>query len=1180
MPPSPAGQAVANNATPPALPERYLVRGRAGSGTFGTVWEAADSWHRADRAIKVLGPDRPSPEWQERFYHEFALLYRLAHPALVRAHDFGRLQDGTPYFTMDWVGTPVLETGTWSEEQKLRILWELLDVLTYVHRQGIIHADIKASNIKIDRAELDRPLSASGRRAITLLDFGLTLDLRVQAQESRRGTVQYMAPEWFKEGAIDFRIDHYSLGVLLYELWSGCLPFDGSEPLAVIRQHLETPPPDLSKVAPGVPVQISEGIARLLAKQPEIRDKGWGILKQYVGLRLKAEPGEGVAALPHHRWSLGSYREQIPDEVVQSWLGAEHRPLPLFLRGGVGLDQHEILKSLWPDVCRFGFVPWLVEDIDSPLPPGDWSEVPLLPLLAVDPTQSEAYQAFLNRWTEEGAQPRRIAVSVSADDGRNRRLVTHLADATRAGACRLYPVRCLDADLAERRIRQVLPASTPPAEVGRLLGTACGNSARLWALLEDYLEHQENGTAPPTVPSGHYQRQIEREENNLRATYSAEELAAISLVASARVPVDREALRSLADTNWTRALSSWLDFGLVEGEAGTFRWTRPDVAVTVRNALPESRRKIIHRAWAEYWGSRSPEAGTAEHEHQVYHLLRSDAYRQATRVGLESARYCTSQHQAQKALDILNGVAEAMAHVPHPAPSLSFELAIAHAEARRVLARYGEALEHLDKALALESIKGNVRWEAEIYKRKGDLCKSLKQSAAGKVALEEALKRFRDLGDRAEVSHVLNNIGNIHFVAGEFDLAIQSYEDALALQRELGLRREVASTLNNIGGILILKSRYEVATQHLTEAVRIKRTLSDPEELARSLNNLAVAHVETGKFGLALDVLKESYRINVEAGKTGEQLFNLENLAGVCLARGEWAEAMSHCERGMKLCDMAGEPEGRLPYLLVMSGVSLAQGNYDLIGSTLGEALRMIPRVEDADLQLSCRLFEAERAYWLNQPDIAGRKASEVMAQAEAEQLPAWSTRGYLLKARIESEGNEHPESVRPWVEEALRQAESTGALPEQIHARTLLAGLEVQDNRLEQAADHLRRCEQFLLECSARPLFLPFSYALGRYYEKRGEREMALSALDTARKLATNLTQLEWLWRFHALCGHQLLAMKRFDGAVDQYRSGLILLEHLVGRIPQVERERYMQGREKIAMAEGLRSCHEALVR
>jgi len=1183
MPTSQLDRALATGTTPPALPDRYEIVRLAGCGMFGAVWEVVDSWHSAGRAAKILGPDHQSALWRDRFYHEFALLYRLSHPSLVSAHDFGRLPDGTPFFTMDWVGAPILSAQSWSEAQRVRILWELLDVLTYVHRQGIIHADIKAANIKVDTEGSNRPLAGSESRAVRLLDFGLTLDERARGQESMRGTVHYMAPEWFKEGDVDHRIDYYSLGVLLYELWSGRLPFDGPEPLSVIRQHLETPPPDLRLAVPTVPVQISEGIARLLAKQPEIRDKGWEILRQYAGLRLSAEPGEGASALKFHKASLGTYREQISDEVVRGWLGTQQRPLPLLLRGGIGLDQNEILRSLWPDVCRAGYLPWLVENPHSPLPPGDWfaeANLPLLPMVTVEPAQSEACHAFLQRWTGEGSTPRPIAVSVAADDGRNRNLVTYLAGQVRAGACRLFAVGCLDADLAERRVRQVIPPSRRQVDLGRLLSSALGNSSRLWALLEDLLE--DTGEEGPThkVHSDRYRRQIELEENNLSATYTAEELVAVSLVAAARVPVDRDVLRALADINWTGALSRWLDFGLIDGEAGSFTWKRPDVAMAVLGALPETRRRIIHRAWAEYWGSRNPEAGTPEHEHQVYHLLRSDAYRQATRVGLESARFWTAQHQAQKALEILNGVAEAMAAVPHPAPSLSFELAIAHAEARRVLARYGEALEHLDIALGLESIRGNVRWEAEIYKRKGDLCKSLKQSAAGKVALEEALRRYRELGDQVEVSHVLNNIGNIHYVAGELDLALSSYENALALQRELGLRRELASTLNNLGGILILRSRFEIATRHLTEAVRIKRSLADPEELARSLNNLAVAHVETGKFGLALEVLNESYRINLDAGKTGEQLFNLENLAGVFLARGNWAEAMSHCERGLKLCDMAGEAERRLPYLLVMSGVALAQGNYDLIGPTLGEALRILPRVEDVDLHLACRLIEAERAYWLGQPDLAARKASEVMAQAEVEQLPVWTTRGYLLKARIEEEADQHPESVRPWVEEGLRLAEDTGALPEQVRARTLLAQLEVAENRLDQAADHLRRCEQLLLECSARPLFLPFSYALGRYYEKRGEREMALSALDTARKLATNLTQLEWLWRFHALCGHHLLAMRRFDGAVDQYRSGLVLLEHLVARIPEAERERYMQGREKVALAEGLRTCHEALVR
>ena len=76
--------------------------------------------------------------------------------------------------------------------------------------------------------------------------------------------------------------------------------------------------------------------------------------------------------------------------------------------------------------------------------------------------------------------------------------------------------------------------------------------------------------------------------------------------------------------------------------------------------LSEERRRIVHRAWAEYWGSRSPEPGTAEHEHLVYHLLRSNAHRQAVRMGLESARFWTARHQAQKARGVLEVVSRSV----------------------------------------------------------------------------------------------------------------------------------------------------------------------------------------------------------------------------------------------------------------------------------------------------------------------------------------------------------------------------------------------------------------------------------------------------------------------------------------------------------------------------------------
>jgi tetratricopeptide (TPR) repeat protein len=743
----------------------------------------------------------------------------------------------------------------------------------------------------------------------------------------------------------------------------------------------------------------------------------------------------------------------------------------------------------------------------------------------------------------------------------------------------MLSMRPLSTATVHRRLQQMLGGSVTRAQCDEIALRSCGNSARLFALATDLVSQTPTGLSPgDTGPA--LGQVLAREQETVGAAYPPEERAAMSLLATTREMVDRSVLRSLADISWSSALARWLDLGLVRSEAGDFGWDRPDMADAIVSTLTERRRRVVHRAWAEYWASFSPEPGSDAHENLVYHSLQSDAYRRAVHAGLDSARYWTAKHQATRALNVLDNVAACLAQVDHPAPSLVFEQAIAQAEARRVLARYAEAVEDLQAALKHPAVSGQLRWEAEIYKRIGDLCKSLKQPEEGKKALEEALARFRQLEDKVEISHVLNNIGNILFVAGELDLAQSTYEEALALQRELKLQREIASTLNNIGGLLVLRSQYDRATRHLTEAVAIKRVLDDPEELARSLNNLAVAYVETGKYQRASDVLAESYEINVQAGKTGEQLFNLENMAAVAMARGEWARAMEHCETGLRLCDAAEAPENRLPYLLVMSGVALAQGNYNLVPQTLNEADRILAHVEDPDLELQRLTFAAEWSHWRNQADETVALAGRVVERAKEEKLPTWTTRGYLLRARGSMLSNPDDPKLQRWLEKSLDIALETGALPEQIRSRVLMAERLIEQHELETAAEHLRKCETLLLESAAKPLFLPFSHALGCFYERRGDREMALSIFETTRKLATNLTSPEWTWRFLARCGHLLVELRRYDEAVEQYRGGLEILEHLVSQLQPADRGTYMQGREKVALEGGLRTCHEALVR
>ncbi len=340
-----------------------------------------------------------------------------------------------------------------------------------------------------------------------------------------------------------------------------------------------------------------------------------------------------------------------------------------------------------------------------------------------------------------------------------------------------------------------------------------------------------------------------------------------------------------------------------------------------------------------------------------------------------------------------------------------------------------------------------------------------------------------------------------------------------------------------------------------------------------------MAYVETGRYAEADTVLSESYRLNLASGKTGEQLFNLENLAGVALARGEWTLAMGHCETGLKLCDATDARASRLPFAMVTARVAMAQGSFESVEAALSEVGRLSEGLANPDTELAiCHT----RAEW----DLCRGRYQEVLSRcrpavelAEREGLPSWIARACLQLAAAELGMSEHTETARRYLTKALDTALKIGALPEQIRSRTLLAEIDSKGGATDQASEHLRKVEKLMLECSSRPLFLPFSAALGEYYRTRGDLEMALSAYDTARKLASYLAMPDWTWRFLASSGHVLVGLKRFDQASSYYRGAVEILALLAEKLPDANRDAYFEENAKAAVENGLRSCHSALV-
>ena len=249
---------------------QYAIVRELGGGSMGTVYEAKHLQLGGRAAIKVLKPElASSPETLTRFFNEAKAVNHIDHPGLVRIFDFGSLPNGSPYLVMELLSGETLAArlqarSRLSEPEALAIIGQLASILEAAHQRGIVHRDVKPSNIML----VPDPAAARGER-VKLLDFGVakitsgSLAGAVAATQAGlpSGTPLYMAPEQC-EGlpSIDGKADIYALGVILFELLAGRPPFEAETPLALLNMHVRREPPPLRRLNPGV----SEGTSRLV----------------------------------------------------------------------------------------------------------------------------------------------------------------------------------------------------------------------------------------------------------------------------------------------------------------------------------------------------------------------------------------------------------------------------------------------------------------------------------------------------------------------------------------------------------------------------------------------------------------------------------------------------------------------------------------------------------------------------------------------------------------------------------------------------------------------------------------------------------------------------------------------------------------------------------------------------
>src|SRR5213593_3680645 len=260
------------------LAEKYLIEKLVKRGGMGAVYQGKHVLMDKTVAIKVLRPSLAVDDAVvARFSREAKAASRISHPHAVNVTDFGESENGVVFLVMEYLDGRTLKEiirheGPMSLERVVEIIRQVAGALDAAHAGGVIHRDLKSDNIMLVRH--------NGDEWAKVLDFGIAKirlpegvhDPDLTAPDLVIGTPQYMSPEQCSEArTIDARSDVYSLGVIVFEMLAGKVPFTGESATSIMMKQVQEPPPSLLALRPDLPVGLEGVIQRALAKQPADR---------------------------------------------------------------------------------------------------------------------------------------------------------------------------------------------------------------------------------------------------------------------------------------------------------------------------------------------------------------------------------------------------------------------------------------------------------------------------------------------------------------------------------------------------------------------------------------------------------------------------------------------------------------------------------------------------------------------------------------------------------------------------------------------------------------------------------------------------------------------------------------------------------------------------------------------
>jgi len=934
---------------------RYRIDRFLGRGAAGEVYAAFDRELGATVALKaLLIGGRRDGTTLERFKREILLARRVSHPNVCRIFDLGtHLPAGgrapVPYLTMELLEGETLqarieEGGPLDERAAAPLVRQIADALAAAHAAGIVHRDLKSSNILL----IGDP--ATGSRAV-VTDFGLAREVEVESSTLTAtggivGTPAYMAPEQVEGRLADARSDVYAFGVVLYEVLTGHLPFEGGSPLSVAARRLRKPPTPIDSFRPELSERTRGVVRRCLERDPAARFQSalevaaayegeipvrarsrWRWLAGAAGIALlgalalrwlpgpreettsatatRASPRPAVAVLglrdatgrPETAWLGGALAEMLTTELAG---GGRLRAVPgetvTRVRADLAVEPADALapdtldrlgRALGAELVLLGGYTALGEEgarrirLDLRLQRTDGGED--LPV-SVEGSERELFD-LAQRAGE--ALRRALGLPRAAQAGSPdelRALLPSSAGALRSYAEGLALLREGNALAARERFEAALVEDRDTA-------LAWDGLARSWQLLGYEQRALEAAREASARAEGLPRGEALRIEARLRSAERAWPQAIEVYTALWRFyPDDPERGLELVDA-------------LISGG-------RPEQAATVLRELRALPAPAGEDPRIELAAARLSD-GVSDYRAQLA-AARAAAARAETagaRTLLARARY--EEGLAQRRLGDLEASREALetsrdlaaAAGDRGGVGLALQ-ALAHLE--RARGRLAEASSLFAEARAIFAAIGNRGREARVELAQG-LVTSEQGDLDGALRLyRDALGSLREVADRRGIAAALSNIGTMLYERGDLAGALARHEEAIAEFRALGDEARIVVSLHNIAQIRLDRGDLAGARTALDEELAIARRLENPTSQGYALKAAGELAFEQGSFEVARARLEEARELFRSAGNEPWRLLSELSLASLAIEAGGAGTAAADLAALSRSLDAAG----------------------------------------------------------------------------------------------------------------------------------------------------------------------------------------------------------------------------------------------------------------------------------